>query len=119
MTIDEKQYINIITILTELQADVKGIHRRQDITNGRMAKNEEKMIELDRTQGTLVERVDGILKSEQEREKAAKEKAATDGDNRKFWNRIIIERFLWVAFAVAIGLLTKFGVINLAIWNLH
>lgn len=111
----DKQYIEILTKLAEISSDVKGMHRRQDITNGRIAKNEEKVIELEKTNISILDKLSGLEKRNSDRDEAEKAEAVKRDGSKTFWFRQIAERVLWVVVAIIGVILTKLGIINISI----
>lgn len=105
----DRNHYELLAKLAEIGADVKAMHRRQDITNGRIAKNEEKVIELEKKDVTILAslgRVEEFIKTENEHEVRAQEK-------RDKWSSFTIERVIWVILILAVVVLAKTGVINL------
>lgn len=111
MEISEQQFSQIITGLATLEEGLKGIHRRQDITNGRIAKNEEKVAEIDKKL-VGVDASIGELKDRNVREDERDGKAEA---NRTYWTRQFMERILWIVLILSGVVLTKLGIINLSI----
>ena len=111
MALDEKQFIEIVQKLSEIGSDVKAMHRRQDITNGRIAKNEEKVIEMDKK---LVG-VDSFITEVRTRNTQQDADKKDDKESKRYWTRQFIERVCWIVLALAMVVLTKLGIINLHI----
>lgn len=108
---ENNDVIKIFEKLSEIGADVKAMHRRQDITNGRIAKNEEKVVELEKSNIGISEQIKGLQRRDTDQETANKEKAA----DRKYWSRQFVERVIWIVLILCGVVLTKVGIINLNI----
>lgn len=110
---EDKQYIEIITKLTEISADVKGVHRRQDITNGRIAKNEEKVIDLEKANISILDKLDQLKKHNDEHDVIETDAIKSKSEDKQYWVRKVGERILWASVAVVAVILTKLGIINI------
>ena len=112
---NENQYMEVMGRLGEIGGDVKAMHRRQDISNGRTAKNEERIIDLEKATTKLIDGVESLKDRNEEKDKAQKEKEENAKDNRTYFTRLVAERIMWIVIAIITAVLAKTGIINLNI----
>lgn len=115
MEISQVQFGEIMTKLGSLDEGIKSMHRRQDITNGRIAKNEEKTIDIDKKLAAVETSVKDLDKRADGDDESKKNAAAGSAASKQYWSRLLIERILWAAVALLGIVLTKLGVINIHI----
>lgn len=107
------QQAEILDVLGSLRADMEGlrvgqegIHRRQDIANGRTAKNEERVIGMIAEEARLRDMLENHMKWEEDRFKK-------EDDNSIWWKRNVG----WYVFLAIMGIvfliLKKDGIINI------
>ena len=95
------QYKEIIENFAKLQEDNKGFHRRQDITNGRIAKAEGEILDIKTKQ----------LLSDQSQRELLEDKDVRDNTKRK-WSDFFLERLFWAGIVIVLLLLETTGIIH-------
>ena len=109
----QQEYSKLMTTLGEISSDIKAMHRRQDITNGRIAVNESRIIALEKSDIEIDGKVQRFIDSVAQYKIAYDKQEEEEKENKRFWSRKIAERALWFVLFIVGIVLTKLGIINI------
>jgi hypothetical protein len=110
---EEKQNTEILLILGRLEGTTtqgfKGIHQRQDITNGRIGKAESRLDALEKNDITRTEAFKALAKSDEAQSKATERDQLS---RSKWFDRVLVIVFNAACFLIVL-ILVKTGIIKL------
>lgn len=95
-------YSEIQTELVKVSTNLEGVNKRLDVSNGRIAKNEERIGSLEKVDAQMLTQIGRVLSDEHDRRLT-----------RKKWNTYWLERALWIAGIVILAVLSKTGILKI------